>query len=359
MAVSYATGGICVVDTLAELATVSIPEGYLAYCKEDGKSHQRGASSWTVITPPAGSGSETFCAGNDSRLSDARTPTAHKTSHQDGGSDEVALDASQITTGVLNHARLGTGGGGSTKYLREDATWQTIAGGGDVVGANNLSDVGSAATSFGNIKQAATTTVTGVVELATDGESAANLAVQSNDTRLSNARAPTAHKTTHVAGGSDIVEAFPIGSVFIAVVSTSPATLLGYGTWSAIAAGRVLVGLDAGDPDFDTAEETGGAKTHTLTTPEIPAHTHVQDSHNHTQNAHDHVLTQLRDATTGGATTNIALTADTSSTLGTKVTGSTTATNQAATATNQNAGGGGAHNNVQPYFVVYMWKRTA
>jgi len=56
-------------------------------------------------------------------------------------------------------------------------------------------------------------------------------------------------------------QAFPIGSVFIAVVSTNPATLLGYGTWSAFGAGRVLVGLDAGDADFDTAEETGGAKT--------------------------------------------------------------------------------------------------
>lgn len=146
---------------------------------------------------------------------------------------------------------------------------------------------------------------------------------------------------TH-AGGS---EAFPVGSVFIAVVDTNPGTLLGYGTWSAFGAGRMLVGLDSGDTDFDTVEETGGAKTHTLTATEMPAHTHTQD-------AHSHVLTQLRDATTGGATTNIALSADTSSTLGTKVTGSTTATNQ-------NTGGGGAHNNMPPYIVVYMWKRTA
>jgi hypothetical protein len=58
-------------------------------------------------------------------------------------------------------------------------------------------------------------------------------------------------------------QAFPVGSVFIAVVSTDPATLLGYGTWAAIAAGRVLVGLDSGDPDFDTVEETGGSKSGT------------------------------------------------------------------------------------------------
>ena len=158
------------------------------------------------------------------------------------------------------------------------------------------------------------------------------------------------------AGGS---EAFPVGSVFISVVETNPATLLGYGTWSAIGAGRTLVGLDSGDTDFDTVEETGGAKTHTLTAAEMPVHTHVQDSHNHTQNAHTHVLTELRDATTGGSTTNIALAADTSSTTGTKNSGSTTPTNQAATATNQNAGSGSAHSVMDPYFVVYLWKRDS
>lgn len=154
-------------------------------------------------------------------------------------------------------------------------------------------------------------------------------------------------------------QVWPIGSVFVSVVDTNPATLLGFGTWSAIGAGKVLVGLDSGDTDFDTLEETGGAKTVTLTTAQMPSHTHTQNSHNHTQDAHSHVITELRDATTGGATTNIAVTADTSSTLGTKTTGSTTATNQATTAVNQNTGGGEAHSNVQPYFVVRFWKRTA
>lgn len=144
-------------------------------------------------------------------------------------------------------------------------------------------------------------------------------------------------------GGS---EAFPIGSVFISVVSTNPATLLGYGTWSAFGAGRTLVGLDSGDTDFDTVEETGGAKTHTLTTTEMPSHTH-------TQNAHNHQILRERSATTGAATTQIARTADTSSTVDTNV------FTENATATNQNTGGDGAHNNVQPYIVVYLWKRTA
>jgi len=172
-------------------------------------------------------------------------------------------------------------------------------------------------------------------------------------------------------GGS---EAFPVGAVFIAVVGTDPATLLGYGTWVAFGAGRVLVGLDSGQTEFDTVEETGGAKTVTLTEAQIPSHTHVQDahthtqdSHNHTQNAHSHVITS-QTATTGGATSYEHGTLDTSSaeTEATETTATTVATNQVATAvnqnataTNQNTGGGGSHTNLQPYIVVYMFKRTA
>lgn len=57
-------------------------------------------------------------------------------------------------------------------------------------------------------------------------------------------------------------ESFPVGSVFISAVSTNPATLLGYGTWSSLGEGRVLVGVDTSDPDFDTVLETGGSKVH-------------------------------------------------------------------------------------------------
>lgn len=126
------------------------------------------------------------------------------------------------------------------------------------------------------------------------------------------------------------VQAFPVGSVYIAVVSTNPATLLGYGTWSAFATGRTLVGIDAGQAEFDVVEETGGAKTHTLQTSEIPAHSHVQN---------------LPTSQTGGQSSG---TRDTS-TNGSGADALSTA----------NAGGGGAHNNLQPYIVVYMWKRTA
>ncbi len=67
--------------------------------------------------------------------------------------------------------------------------------------------------------------------------------------------------------------------------SAAVVSAIGGTTWVAFGAGKVLVGLDSGDSDFDTAEETGGAKTdsHTLTISEIPAHTHSSHDSNHTR----------------------------------------------------------------------------
>lgn len=167
-------------------------------------------------------------------------------------------------------------------------------------------------------------------------------------------------KTKQSVVSSLLALAWPVGSVFVSVVDTNPATLLGFGTWATIGTGQALVGLDAGQTEFDALEKTGGSKTHTLSVNEMPAHTHVQDAHNHTQDPHTHSFLP-RTATTG-ASTSIAGTVDTSSTIG----GSNqphiqnaTAVNQAATAVNQNAGGGAAHNNLQPFLVVRFWKRTA
>jgi len=53
---------------------------------------------------------------------------------------------------------------------------------------------------------------------------------------------------------------FPVGSLFLAVVSTDPATLIGYGTWSQVAQGRFLVGQDGST--YATGAATGGAATH-------------------------------------------------------------------------------------------------
>jgi len=81
----------------------------------------------------------TAAQGNDTRLSDARTPTTHASSHQDGGSDELALDASQVTTGTVATARLGTGTASANTFLRGDQTYQPVP-----VGNNDMGRVGGA-----------------------------------------------------------------------------------------------------------------------------------------------------------------------------------------------------------------------
>ena len=126
--------------------------------------------------------------------------------------------------------------------------------------------------------------------------------------------------------------------------------------------GRVPVGLDSAQTEFDVLAETGGAKTHTLTTAQMPvhthtqnAHTHTQDAHTHTQDAHNHGVSGLgQTASVGGGDFTSAIVAAGSITTSsqTPAINNATATNQNATATNNNAGSGDAHNNLQPYLVI-------
>jgi hypothetical protein len=135
---------------------------------------------------------------------------------------------------------------------------------------------------------------------------------------------------------------FPVGAIYTAVVSTNPGTLLGFGTWTAFGAGRTMVGFNAANALFDTAEETGGSAdaivvshTHTLTD---PGHFHTSDLNNsYTNNG----------ITPGG---------NAGPTLPSGVLATTTVTTGITIAS---AGSSGTNANYQPYITVYMWKRTA
>jgi hypothetical protein len=176
---------------------------------------------------------------------------------------------------------------------------------------------------------------------------------------------------------TNVSAAWPIGSVFISVVSTNPGTLLGFGTWSAFGAGRVLVGLDSGDGDFDAAEETGGAKTkaisahagtavadhasHTHTYTEVPNHLHTLATGTGASGNFSQVIGTV-DTTSGGVggtPTQTALGTLSGNPVGGVATGTTAGPSAALTHSVTQPSAHTDLNVVQPYIVVYMWKRTA
>lgn len=273
-----------------------------------------------------------------------------------------------------NLVRLAPGTSGhflKTNGAAANPAWAAIAGGGDLLASNNLSDVAIAATAFANIKQAATDTATGVVELATDAE-----AITGTDT----ARAVTPASLAAVVA---TISGVPVGSVTAYVGATEPTgwLFLFGGTignassggsaranadtedlfvllWDSMAdaqaavstgrgasaaadyaanktitlpdlRGRVIAGQDdmggtsanrltgvTGSVNGDTLGGAGGTETHTLVIAEMPAHTHTYTA-------------------VTGAGTGVA-----------GIDNSTTTSNTSST------GGDGAHNNVQPTIIL-------
>lgn len=126
--------------------------------------------------------------------------------------------------------------------------------------------------------------------------------------------------------------------------------------------GRIPVGKDSSQTEFDVLGETGGAKTHTLTSAEMPSHTHTQNAHNHgiSDPTHSHGANGRTESAPGSSgwdgVSSAVRAAYNNYTLDNQYipvyAASTGVSVNNATATNQNTGGGGAHNNLQPYIVV-------
>ena len=131
---------------------------------------------------------------------------------------------------------------------------------------------------------------------------------------------------------------YPVGEIYVTRQNGNPSALLGFGTWERYAQGRALVGFDAADSSFDAQDKTGGAKVHALTVSEIPAHRHRIGINS----GGDLVGVDrwIEDPTTDNL-----------------VGGNTSAYPRSVE--NSEIGGSQAHNNLQPYITVFMWKRAA
>jgi microcystin-dependent protein len=168
----------------------------------------------------------------------------------------------------------------------------------------------------------------------------------------------------HITGS--FVSAYPVGSIYMnASNSTNPSTLLGFGTWVSFGAGRVLVGIDGSQSEFNSIGETGGYKTHVLTTSQIPSHTHSVDPPNTTTSSsgsHSHTYQANKDGGVNESTDNrngSNKQPAPASTFTTNTVGNHTHTVNISSFTSGSSGSGGSHNNLQPYITVYMWTRTA
>ena len=130
-------------------------------------------------------------------------------------------------------------------------------------------------------------------------------------------------------------ESFPINKVEVFFDDLDHSNFLGC-TWEMVSQGRVPIGIDKSDTDFNTIGKTGGEKTHKLTIDEMPTH-----DHNVTKNTNDNLVLMAQaqnkfgDAGTG--------------------TGSGWYWNRGV----PKQGGNKSHNNLQPYIVMAFWRRIA
>lgn len=126
---------------------------------------------------------------------------------------------------------------------------------------------------------------------------------------------------------------YPIGSIYMSISSTNPGTLIG-GTWVSWGQGRVPVGVDTTDSDFNSVEKTGGEKKHTMTIEELVSHNHIYHVKN-TQGSGTYRETAARGSNNGGED------------------------DWRQDPFTENTGSSQPFNIQQQYITCYMWKRTA
>ena len=257
-------------------------------------------------------------------------------------------------------------------FINSDATG---SGEGDIVFSvnsatkltiDNDGDVGIGVTNPDNkLDVAGTAQITGAVDIGGN--------IDMNSNQIDNLMAASADD--HVVRFDQI---YPVGSVYInASNSANPSTYLGVGTWARIGAGKVMVGQDPSDSDFNQTSDEGGNKTATLNIANLAQHNHTVNpastslslsvsqsdagAHSHTYTAPGSTpvdaggdATDETDVSTGGANTNEITSGVGNHNHGIGVSG----TVDIGEFNSGQTGSGDSFSILQPYIVVYMWVRT-
>lgn len=244
LALNFSSGGGAgypVEDNDPRMSDARTPNSHAASHQDGGGDEVATATAGANAIPKAGAGgtlaigwiptgtdASSVCIGNDSRLSDARTPTSHASSHQDGGGDEVATATAAANAipkagagGTLAIGWIPTGTDASSVCIGNDSrlsdarTPTSHASSHQHSGGDEIATATAAANAIPKAGAGGTLAI-GWIPTGTDASSVCI----GNDSRLSDARTPTSHASTHEQGGSDV----PVRHYGEAYVSTPAAT---------------------------------------------------------------------------------------------------------------------------------------
>ena len=335
--------------SLAGNATTATTADKIAY----GISVGDGVSSTTAISSWKGNEAKTLTIKGTSPIATTATTDTITITHNKGGADTSKGDTSNQTPGF--------GGTFKVTSTTVDAYGHTTT-----LADHTVTIPSSVATTSANglMSSADKTTLDNVAgTYATKEEVSTELAKKANETHshaisdITNLQTSLDAKlATSDLAGQLLSKVYPVGSIYLSVNSTSPASFLG-GTWEQLK-DRFLLGAGS-----KSAGATGGEENHTLTTAEMPSHSHTRGSMEITGSMTSVEFDPQRTIGGSGAfsVSDQKQYWTKSCNPKNKIISSRDVTYKASSAWSGNTssvGSGTSHNNMPPYLVVYMWKRT-
>lgn len=197
-------------------------------------------------------------------------------------------------------------------------------------------------------------TVTGMTAEAIDqlmNEMVVSMRIDENGQMIYKTRGNVESNAGPIIAPTAVLEkTWPVGSIYIGTTPENPATVIGIGTWARYGKGTVLVSQSDTDPEFEGVGQTGGSKTITLAVTNLPAHFHSMANHRH-----EYTFTFEEYTTAGGSQMRVA-NINAGSGMSQDRSGNTSLDGGGNTGT---VGSATPVNNLQPYTVVYVWKRNS